>query len=164
MRPDKEFIERRKQDRFNVMDGAFATIKSGHYVVGPIQNISRGGFGFRYIGKKGKIIGSLEVDIFFCGKGIFLQRAKAKAISDFRIDKKASESFPAIRHCCVQFYELTNDQISQLDYFIQKYIDRHSDGDRRKGATSSSSGREMRSFKSILNLSDDLTEQTRQGF
>lgn len=143
MRPGKEFIERRKQDRFKVMDGAFATIKSHHYVVGPIQNISRGGLGFRYIGKKGKIIGSLEVDIFFCGKGLFLQKVKAKTISDFRIDKKASESFPAIRHCCVQFYEPTNDQISQLDYFIQKYVDRNPDEDRRKGTTSLFSSSEM---------------------
>ena len=49
-----EFIERRKWARFKVREGAFVAIKSDHYVVGPIHDISTDGFGFRYIGKRDK--------------------------------------------------------------------------------------------------------------
>jgi len=132
MTHNNEYKERREWYRFKVGEGAFVAIKSDHYVVGPIYNISKAGVGFRYIGKKEQIHGLLEVDIFFCGTGFYLQKVNAKTISDFPIDKKASDSHSAIRHCCLQFCELTNDQISNLENFIKKYGDRRSGKDRRK--------------------------------
>ena len=128
----KDIIERRKQDRFKVGDGAFAAIKSDDYVVGPIQNISRGGMAFSYIGKEGQLHESLEVDIFFCGKGFYLQNVKSKTISDFNVDKKASINSLTIRQCRMQFYELTNTQISNIDNFILSYADKLSANDLNK--------------------------------
>ncbi len=60
----KDFIERRKQNRFKVRDDAFVSIKSDKDKIGPIRDISGDGFAFNYIGKKGEIYGPLEVDIF----------------------------------------------------------------------------------------------------
>ncbi len=139
------FIERRKQDRFKVRDGAFASVKSDEDKTGPIRDISRDGFAFRYIGKEGEIYGPLEVDIFYAGSGLYVQKVRSKTISDFKIDKKAPSSSLAIRQCCVQFCELTDDQISSLDNFIQKYVDRRSDKDRRQFSDPSFSGSERRS-------------------
>ncbi len=132
MTNSNEFIERRKWTRFKVREGAFVAIKSDHYVVGPIHDISKDGFGFKYIGKKGQIHGPLEVDIFFCGHGFYLQKVKAKIISDFIIDKKVPRCYSAVRYCSVQFCEMTNDQISNLENFIKNYASRRSGEDRRK--------------------------------
>ncbi len=126
------FIERRKQDRLKVRSGAFVSIKSDKDKVGPIRNINRDGFAFRYIGEEGEIYGPLEVDIFYVGSDLYVQKVKSKTISDFKTDKKVSSSSFAIRQCCVQFCELTDNQISHLDNFIQKYVDRRSDKDRRQ--------------------------------
>ena len=139
-----EFIERRKWARFKVREGAFVAVKSDHYVVGPIHDISTDGFGFRYIGKKGQIQGQLEVDIFFCGHGFYMQKLKSKTISDFKIDKKVPSSYSAVRYCSVQFCELTNDQISNLENFIKKYANRRSYKDRRKLPLPHYSGPERR--------------------
>jgi hypothetical protein len=141
----KNFIERRKQDRFKVRDGAFASIKSDHDKVGPIRDINRDGFAFMYIGKEDQISGPLEVDIFYSGSGLYMQKVKSKTISDFKIDKKAPSSSLAIRQCCVQFCELAEDQISHLEDFIQKYVDRRSDKDRRQFSDPNFSGPERRS-------------------
>lgn len=59
-------IEKRKHKRFQVRDGAFISIKSDHCAkIGPIRDINRNGFAFRYTGKEGEIYGPLEVDMFF---------------------------------------------------------------------------------------------------
>jgi len=60
-------IEKRKQNRFRVMDGAFVTKSVDRNIVGPIQNISSGGLAFKYIGRRGQIHESIEVDIFYIG-------------------------------------------------------------------------------------------------
>ena len=142
----KNFIERRKQGRFKVRDDAFVSIMSDHCAkTGPIRDINRDGFAFMYIGKEDQIYGPLEVDIFYAGSGIYVQKLKSKTISDFKINKKAPSSSLAIRQCCVQFCELTDDQISSLDNFIQKYIDRRSGKNRRQLGDSCFSGPEKRS-------------------
>jgi len=139
-------IEKRKHKRFQVRDGAFISIKSDHCAkIGPIRDINRNGFAFRYIGKEGEIYGPLEVDMFFADSGLYAQKLRSKTISDFKIDKKAPSSSLAIRQCCVQFCELTDNQISHLDNFIQKYVDRRSDKDRRQFGEPSFSGSESRS-------------------
>ena len=142
---EESFIERRKQVRFKVRGGAFASIKSDKDKTGPIRDISGDGFAFSYIGEEGEIYGPLEVDIFYAGSGIYVQKLKAKTISDFKTDKKASSSSLAIRQCCAQFCELTDNQISLLDNFIQKYVDRRSDKDRRQFGDPNFSGPERRS-------------------
>jgi len=114
------FTERRKSDRFEVRGGAFVSIKSEHDITGPIRDISRDGCAFMYIGKEDQISGPLEVDIFYSGLGLYMQKVKSKTISDFKTDKKAPSSYSAIRQCSVQFYELTNDQISRSGKFHQE--------------------------------------------
>ena len=141
----KSFIERRRRDRFKVRSGAFVSIKSDKDTIGPIRDISRDGFAFRYIHEEGEIYGPLEVELLNAGSGLYVQKLKSKTISDFKINKKAPSSSLAIRQCCVQFCELTDDQISSLDNFIQKYIDRRSGKDRRRFSDPSDSGPERRS-------------------
>ena len=95
----KDFIERRKQNRFKVRDDAFVSIKSDKDKIGPIGDISGDGFAFTYVGKKDQIYGPLEVDIFYAGSGLYVQKIQSKTISDFKIDKKAPRGSLAIRQC-----------------------------------------------------------------
>jgi hypothetical protein len=141
---EKSFIERRKRDRFKVRGGAFVAIKSDKDKVGPIRDINRDGFTFRYIGEEGEIYGPLEVDIFYAGSSLHVQKVKSKTIADFKTEKKASSSSLAIRQCCVQFCELTDDQISSLDNFIQQYVDRRTSINRRQLDDSCFNGAERR--------------------
>ncbi len=128
----KDFIERRRRERFKLRDGAFASVKSDHYnKIGSIRDINRDGFAFRYIGKEEQICGPLEVDILYSGSGLYVQKIKSKSIADFKTDQKCLSNSLAIRQCCVQFGELTEDQTSHLKNFIQKYSDRRSNKDRR---------------------------------
>ncbi len=141
----KNFIERRKQDRFKVRDAAFVSIKSDHCAkTGPIRDINRDGFAFMYIGKEDQIYGPLEVDISYSGSGLYVQKIKSKVVADFKIDKKLLSNSLAIRQCCVQFGEFADDHISQLFNFIEKYVDRRSGKDRRQFDDSGYSGPEIR--------------------
>jgi hypothetical protein len=144
MKDKKDFIERRRSDRFKIMDGAFAAIKSDDYIVGPIQNISKDGLTFRYLGKSGQIQTLIEADIFFSGMGFYIENLKLKCISDFRIDKKASNSSLSIRQCGMQFRELTNNQTSQINNFIQEFAERRLAEDRRGFSSSQYMGPERR--------------------
>jgi hypothetical protein len=141
----KDFNERRKQNRFKVRDDAFGYIKSDKDKIGPILDISRDGLAFSYLGKKGEIYGPLEVDMFYSESGIYVQKLKAKIISDFKTDENASSSSLAKRQCCLQFCELTDNQNLFLDNFIQKCVDRRSDKDRRQFGDPNFSGPERRS-------------------
>ncbi len=142
----KNFIEKRKRDRFKIRGGAFASIKSEYDdKIGPIQDISIDGFATRYIGKEGQICGPLEVDILYSGSGLYVQKIKSKTITDFTTEDTSLHCSLEIRQCGVQFCELADDQISQLNNFIQKYVDRRSGKNRRQLGDSSSSGHESRS-------------------
>lgn len=138
------FIERRKQDRFEVREGAFVSVKGEHYIIGPIHDISRGGVGFMYVGKEDKVQGSPEVDIFFSGGGLYLQNVKAEIISNFRIDKKVPNSSPAIRQCGMRFSALTVEQADRLDDFIREYLEWRFGVERRKHRSNGYEGPERR--------------------
>jgi len=139
----KEPVERREHNRFKVRTGAFAALTS-YNIVGPIQNISKGGLVFRYISEGEQIPKSLEVDIFIGGKGFHIQKIPSKRISDFNIIKKSLYSSLKIKQCGVQFGELTNSQISQLENFIQSYGEKRSGKDRRQSDASQYIGPQRR--------------------
>jgi len=96
------------------------------------------------IGKEGQLHESLEVDIFFCGKGFYLQNVKSKIVSDFNLDKKVSINSLTMRHCGMQFCELTNTQISNVDNFILSYADKLSSNDLKKFTSLQYGGPERR--------------------
>ena len=121
MNAEMGFVERRKQQRLKINEGAFAAIKSDIYAVGPIRNISRDGFAFRYVGKNEEMKGSLKVDLFYVGEGWCLSDLPSKTIHNLKIDKKAADNSAALRECGVQFGKLAENQMSDLDNFIQKY-------------------------------------------
>lgn len=117
----KDFAERRKDKRFKVKDPAFAVMYYSPTKIGQITDISRSGVAVRYI-KNGDGSGELDqIDIFKSDFKFYMDNIKAKTVSDVEvIDKSVSDS-KGIRRCGIQFENLSNYQISQIESFIQNY-------------------------------------------
>jgi len=123
MTDGKELVERRKHERFQVEDGALAVLKPPwpHSTrLGQIIDISRGGLAFRCIASEERSNGSCELSIIFADHGFYLNKLPINTISDFETAKMPFASMTPRRRS-VQFEELTHDQMSKLEYFIQKH-------------------------------------------
>ena len=114
-------IERRKHRRFVVEEGVYVLLKNNSSKLGQIRNISRGGLAFNYIVNGEKMHESFKVDIFISGRGFYLKDLPSKKISDFHIKNKLPFSTFAIRKVGIQFNELTQSQLSQLDNFMREH-------------------------------------------
>ena len=117
----REPIERRKQKRSKSREGAFVALRLRGSKLGQIVDISARGLAFRYIDIGERPRGTFELDILFRDKEFHLERVPAKTVSD----SESAEAFPfsatKTRRHSVQFGDLTDDQVSQLAYFIKHY-------------------------------------------
>lgn len=115
--------ERRKYPRFQVEDVAVAIL--GKSKCGIITDISKGGLAFRYIGF------DQEDEEFFTGS---LEVATFSDVADFSLidvpcaitRKQTTQSeyylsTLSMKKCCIQFGNLTPEQQSQLEYFIDLF-------------------------------------------
>jgi len=118
----------RQNKRFQAKEGTYAAIKSDYTLIGLIKDISKGGLSFRYIVNGKRIRGSMTIDIFSKGKGFYLKKVPFKITSDFHVDSKVQFSTIELRQCGGRFSVLTDNQISQLDRFIQNYTSRSGGG------------------------------------
>ena len=123
----KDLLERRKHKRFQVENGAFALFKPHWHhstMSGRIIDISRDGLAFHYVTSEGGSNGSFELGILFAYHGFHCKKIPVKTISDFKLADETLVSSIETRQRRVQFGELTEDQISQLDSFIQNHTKR----------------------------------------
>ncbi|MEE8431849.1 MAG: PilZ domain-containing protein [Candidatus Desulfatibia sp.] len=121
MTNSKGFIEKRKHRRFKAKEGAFAVVTSGDNKIGQIKNISKGGLAFQYVASEKKLAGLLTMDIFRNSKEFYLKNVSVKTTSDIYVDNKSPFSTIILRQCGGKFADLADNQISQLDRFIQNY-------------------------------------------
>jgi hypothetical protein len=117
----EKYVERRKYTRFRTRSGALIELRSQRGKLGEIIDISKGGLAFRYIDIGDRPKGSFELDIFLKGTGFRLEKVPAKTISDSRTTKYFPFSSTKTRRQGVEFGELTQKQISQLEHFIRNY-------------------------------------------
>ena len=119
----KKNVEKRKHHRFQVQEEAYAALYlyNGSFKKGQIQNISKGGFAFRYIDNGEQAEGSYKVDIFASNNDFYLKNLPFKTISDVYIDFENPFSTTTLWQCGGQFGEITQSQMFQLYYFIQDY-------------------------------------------
>ena len=117
----KGLVDRRKHIRYRAKEGAFAAVRPQYVKIGQIIDISRGGLAFRYTVTDSHENESHELDIFLIGEVFHLSRVPFKIISDLRIDEKSPPSPLQMWRCGVQFGELTQNQIQELEYFIRKH-------------------------------------------
>ena len=121
MTPSKEFVERRKFKRYKVKPGSFAALLPHSNKLGQIIDFGKGGLSFLYIYKDDVYDDSSELDIFVSGKEFFLPRLPVKTVSDTNVPNKIPINPIVIQRQGVQFRELTPEQTSMLDAFMQRY-------------------------------------------
>ena len=115
----KGLIERRRYKRFQVQDNAFAVHRDYVTKLGKILDISISGLSFSYIDDGKQLNGSCDLDIFLSGNGFRLEKVQVRIISDVHIVSKIPFSSIIMRRGGVQFEELLQKQISQVEYFIR---------------------------------------------
>jgi hypothetical protein len=120
MTDTKQQVERRKQKRFSVSNGAFVALRPDYLKVGQVKNIGMDGLAFTYLMDDGKPDRSFELDIFLADQTFWLEGVPFTIISDFRIDGIPFSSIRT-RQMHVQFRDLTPDQKAHLEYFIQNH-------------------------------------------
>jgi hypothetical protein len=114
-----QLSEQRKDKRFQVPRDAFAALGPDYIKVGQIINISMGGLAFRYLGNEEPSNAS-ELDIFLAGRAFYLYKLPFEIVWDLVTNEKPFSSI-SMKVCGLQFGELTQSQISELQYFIQDY-------------------------------------------
>lgn len=124
MANSEKAVERRCHERFQVQQGVYALLKNGSSKLGQIKNISKGGLAFMYINDGEQLHDPTEVDIFLSGYGFFLKGIPCKKISDIHVDNFVPFSTFEMRQLGVQFGEVSLQQLTHLDTFIEKYATR----------------------------------------
>jgi c-di-GMP-binding flagellar brake protein YcgR len=120
----KEILNKRRYVRFQVPAySAYAAFRL-HWpcssIMGNIVDISLGGLAFRYIPSPKASNRSSHIDILLTDGSFCLNKVPVQTISDFEIDSETSIGLET-RRCSVQFGDLTDNQKSDLRYFIQTY-------------------------------------------
>ena len=120
----KKVGEQRQFARFQVPGlSAYAVVRRNWPrppIMGDIIDIGSGGLAFRYTAKGKQSIQSSELDILLTDGSFYLNKVPLKTVSDLEIEGDASVGY-STRRCCVQFESLTDDQKSNLRYFIRSY-------------------------------------------
>ena len=93
-------------------------------IVGSIEYIGMGGLTFfcTETGTQESIEKSSELDIILLNTDFYLEKIPLKSVTDLEV-RDVSVGFNTIRmkQCAVKFGELTPQQASQLEYFIQNH-------------------------------------------
>ncbi|MHC4843471.1 MAG: hypothetical protein ACYTEE_06685 [Planctomycetota bacterium] len=130
MKKRKDFVERRRWNRFKVKDGVFVeffkprflNLRKPHLVKSaPITDVSLGGLSFQYIDDNMWSLNFDELDISNSETASEIKIAKMpfKAVSDSAITRLSNFMFK--RRCGIKFGKLTLNQNDQLQRFIQNY-------------------------------------------
>ncbi len=117
----KEPVDGRQHNRFKVRDGGFAALSHGFTVLGQIIDISRGGLSFRYVASEARTNGSAELSILMTDGSFCFEKVPFKTVWDSAMPREFSLGAITLRHCGVQFGDLSHGQRVDLEHFIQSY-------------------------------------------
>ena len=110
--------ERRKHKRYDVKEGAFAALPS-NYLVGQIKNISKGGISFTCLSSGKQKFNMPILEIFSKDNDFYLREIPFKIVSEIDVEDRVPSSSIQMKQIGGEFVNLTEDQKSQLDYFLQ---------------------------------------------
>jgi hypothetical protein len=114
-------VERRQQPRFKVAEGVFAALVNHSSKLGQIKDISKMGLSFRYIDHGSTQAEACELKIIIGRGGVYLDKLPYKKVADFEIRNEHTFSSLKMRQIGLQFGELTRQQCTRLENFIQKH-------------------------------------------
>ncbi len=116
----EETADQRQNERFQVREGAFVLLGPDSTKLGRVIDISMGGLSFSHMGKARPPSDLVELDVFLIDADFYLEMIPFQVVSDFKTRHNPLSPI-TMRRCGVQFKELTYDQRSQLEHFIQNY-------------------------------------------
>ncbi len=117
----EELVERRKHNRFRVRHGGFASLYPHITVVGQIIDIATGGLAFRYVASENRTNGSATLNILLTDGSFSLEKIRFQTVWDYGAPGDFSAGAITLRHCGVEFEELTRGKKLDLEYFIRFY-------------------------------------------
>jgi hypothetical protein len=115
----KQRVERRKHKRYQAWNGAFVALGPYSLKLGQIVNMSMGGLAFRYFGSREPSRMKTESKIFI-DNGFCLDHVPLETVLDCEAKQGPFASL-VVRQSRVQFGKLTQDQRSQLEFFIHNH-------------------------------------------
>jgi hypothetical protein len=113
-------VERRQDRRFVAKSGAFVILRPFDTGAGRLINISMGGLMFEYVSTKEPAATATEAEIFLTESVFRLYGVPCHSVWDLPIYEIPDISLHK-RRCGVQFGELSPQQATQLEYFIDHY-------------------------------------------
>jgi hypothetical protein len=124
MNNGEEQVERRRMfKRFCAPENAVVVFQPPG-IVGSIVHIGMGGLTFLYtdIATEEQPMESSELDIILLDREFCLEKVPFKSLTELELQKATiGLRTVAMKRCDVQFGDLTPQQMSQLEYFLQNY-------------------------------------------
>jgi hypothetical protein len=121
MTAEVERNERRGNKRFHASTGAFAVLGPNSTKVGRVIDISLSGLAFRHVDRKEALRGLHELDVFTIDDDFHVNKITFETVSDYEIVNEGPLAMMKSRQSGLRFGELTPDQRSLLEYFIQNH-------------------------------------------
>ena len=119
--PGQGLPERRRFKRLQAQQNTFALLRGQVSKLGRVIDISDGGLAFRYVSIGEDLKGTFELDLVSPKDDLRLNGLLVKVVSNFERQSKTPSGQIGLRRVGVQFRELTDYQISQLQYFMRNY-------------------------------------------
>ena len=117
---EKTTGEKREYERYKVSNDVSVMLRNGFIECGQLINISKDGLALSYISNVKRIKGWFHIYLFSRDQ-FFLIDIPFRVISDFLIEDMTLFNTMIKKQCGGQFGELTNQQQSDLDYFIANH-------------------------------------------
>ena len=121
----KRTIERRKNKRYNAVEGAYAAISPKSRKLGQVINISMGGVCFKYIDNNydDQDAGIQREDsIFLSSMGYYVGDLPFKTVCDYEVTNVPSFSSMKVRKRHAQFTDLNFKQLFDLDFYLRNNV------------------------------------------
>jgi hypothetical protein len=116
--------DRRKNKRFRVRGMALAVVRPyliHRNPVGAINDISLKGLSFSYVVNAETTRELPELDVCLQDNGFYVCKIPFETVSDFEVKEPCAFRPMGLRRRGVQFGDLSEKQVSQLEYFIENY-------------------------------------------
>ena len=114
-------IERREYERFYTHKDAFACLGGGSAMLGQIVNISTSGLLFHYPGSTERTSDKSLLHILMIDGSFSSGWLPIRIVWDSKTPPKCFFDEVPVRFCGVLFGNMTEDQRSDLEYFIKNY-------------------------------------------
>ena len=121
-KPPKSWFERRKYPRYRVQSNVLVVVSTDYTIMGPVIDVSEGGLAFSYIDQDIQDLKMFTLCLVIPDTGIILDSVPVSIVSDLELNNGEENELSILtRRCGVQFHNLSEAHLSQLDHLIQHH-------------------------------------------